>query len=675
MVLSTTSSVPLFTALSRVAVNAELLVISPRGSIMRPSGPYSISLQPFNPGQVFVGSSVWDQAFATFWFLVNTLRIQVVSVLVEDSIVKSFVQAALSMGAKEYGCSIVSSVVYITSADVSSSASHVVGVARAVILFGYTNVGLSIKAIRAVSQSIPIIVLSSLVDGTVLESTLVQSLGGNLDGVYMTQTVPSPNTNDPTMVRVVQSCITAVQAMNSSLSVVTGTVEGFLAAQVIMGAFRASFGPIMTSGMFRKAFYVASVFGVEGLILGPFQDSSCGSNSDYAACECNQGLRGVWFTKLVATTSGAGTPSVLALNVTFPIEGCGVQPTESSMKPASSSSLVMNVVIGVATPAAAMVILSSVYVVCARRRRRIKALSDAPSGEVTVVFTDVQDSTKLWDTCDGMKDALVTHNAVMREAIQRFKGYEVKTQGDSFMVAFRSAVDAADWCMSVQETLLTAPWPQDILEQPSCCVVHMPDSSTTSIPYLFRGLRVRMGMHVGFPQPEYNPRTNGVDYFGPMVNIAARIEALGAGGQVLMSRDAWNLLAEDYGVSVELGQFPLKGIRNEVAVVQVLPMSLSARKFPAIDRTKLLEQAVKDAATCDTCGQPLQCASCKHRSISISPLGQRKQSQGRKSRPFTVDRSISDSRVNTCESLEIEVLPSPSQQTLHTFGDRRRAKN
>ena len=93
----------------------------------------------------------------------------------------------------------------------------------------------------------------------------------------------------------------------------------------------------------------------------------------------------------------------------------------------------------------------------------------------------------------------------------------MKTQGDSFMVAFRSADAALAWCLDTQKALLFADWPPVILQLNSCVTVAMPAEINTDLLYVFRGLRVRMGVHTGFPQAEYNPRTNGVDYFGPMV--------------------------------------------------------------------------------------------------------------------------------------------------------------
>ena len=82
---------------------------------------------------------------------------------------------------------------------------------------------------------------------------------------------------------------------------------------------------------------------------------------------------------------------------------------------------------------------------------------DAPTGVVTLVFTDVQGSTVLWDRVpDGMRRALVLHDTIMRETLSAAKGYEVKTEGDAFMVAFASATAAVRWCLRAQEKLMAA---------------------------------------------------------------------------------------------------------------------------------------------------------------------------------------------------------------------------
>jgi hypothetical protein len=61
-------------------------------------------------------------------------------------------------------------------------------------------------------------------------------------------------------------------------------------------------------------------------------------------------------------------------------------------------------------------------------------------------------------------EALELHDRLLRELLGRTSGYEVKTQGDSFMVAFSWVGEALRWCLDVQEALLRAPGPPELLE-------------------------------------------------------------------------------------------------------------------------------------------------------------------------------------------------------------------
>ena len=68
---------------------------------------------------------------------------------------------------------------------------------------------------------------------------------------------------------------------------------------------------------------------------------------------------------------------------------------------------------------------------------------DMPSGTVTFLFTDIQDSTRLWESAAAdMTTAVHAHNVILRSAIERHGGYAFATVGDGFGAAFSSAVDA-----------------------------------------------------------------------------------------------------------------------------------------------------------------------------------------------------------------------------------------
>ncbi|KAI1756579.1 protein phosphatase 2C [Xylaria castorea] len=164
---------------------------------------------------------------------------------------------------------------------------------------------------------------------------------------------------------------------------------------------------------------------------------------------------------------------------------------------------------------------------------RLEAEVPAPIDKPSIVFTDIKNSTNLWEMYpDAMKVSIKLHNEVMRRQLRRIGGYEVKTEGDAFMVSFPTATSALLWCFSVQMQLLEVNWPSEVLNSVSCQEIFDKDNNL-----IFKGLSVRMGIHYGEPVAEIDPVTRRMDYFGPMVNKASRISAVADGGQIAVSAD------------------------------------------------------------------------------------------------------------------------------------------
>src|SRR5437879_692053 len=104
-----------------------------------------------------------------------------------------------------------------------------------------------------------------------------------------------------------------------------------------------------------------------------------------------------------------------------------------------------------------------------------------PQGVVTLMFTDVEGSTTRWERHPNLfGDALAIHDRLIREAVHRYNGYEVKTVGDAFMVAFHSAADAVRCAVAVQATFLATSSEEPVWSQVG-------------------GVRVRIGIHTGEP--------------------------------------------------------------------------------------------------------------------------------------------------------------------------------
>eukprot|EP01065_Artemidia_motanka_P022564 TRINITY_DN2675_c0_g4_i1.p1 TRINITY_DN2675_c0_g4~~TRINITY_DN2675_c0_g4_i1.p1 ORF type:complete len:1164 (+),score=240.29 TRINITY_DN2675_c0_g4_i1:61-3492(+) len=210
----------------------------------------------------------------------------------------------------------------------------------------------------------------------------------------------------------------------------------------------------------------------------------------------------------------------------------------------------------------------------------VKTVSAAPQDFAALVFTDIQSSTMLWELApDAMDEALDAHNKEIRYALQRWHGYEVKTIGDSFMMAFSDTVCAVMASLQIQEQLAAVPLPsafQDIeLTRPTV------DGEGKLI---WSGLRVRIGISCGTVISELNPVTLRHDYRGPTVNKASRLEGCGHGGAVTCCCDVHDTVTkrkqELYGgqvFCVKLGTLTLKGIAEPQDVWVLLPPSLRAR--------------------------------------------------------------------------------------------------
>jgi class 3 adenylate cyclase len=164
-----------------------------------------------------------------------------------------------------------------------------------------------------------------------------------------------------------------------------------------------------------------------------------------------------------------------------------------------------------------------------------------PSGVVTFLFTDVEGSTRLWEAdADAMRAAMAAHDKVLREAIEAHGGWLFKHTGDGACAAFASPRSAVDAAASAQREL---------------------------------ELPVRMGIATG----EAELREG--DYFGAVLNRAARVMAAGHGGQVLVADSAAGLLS---GVDlVNLGPRRLRDVPNPITLFQLRATGLPT-EFPPL---------------------------------------------------------------------------------------------
>eukprot|EP00754_Rhynchopus_humris_P022246 Rhum_TRINITY_DN14778_c2_g1::Rhum_TRINITY_DN14778_c2_g1_i1::g.115849::m.115849 len=173
-----------------------------------------------------------------------------------------------------------------------------------------------------------------------------------------------------------------------------------------------------------------------------------------------------------------------------------------------------------------------------------------------IVFTDIVGSTALWEECTDMSAAVSVHNKILRDCMCRHEGYEVKTIGDAFMVAFETFQNAVAFSLSVLDDL-SREWPEHLL-------------------IATRGLSLRVGANYGPVTMDFNLLTERMDYYGPAVNRAARLEAAAFPGSVMVLKAVLENVHIDASVlggvkKLDVAARTLKGIRGEFDLVALIP--------------------------------------------------------------------------------------------------------
>jgi class 3 adenylate cyclase len=162
---------------------------------------------------------------------------------------------------------------------------------------------------------------------------------------------------------------------------------------------------------------------------------------------------------------------------------------------------------------------------------------------VTICFTDIEGYTSLSHRMHEQEvDELVQeHNRIVRACIKKYNGYEVKTLGDGFMIAFASPCDGLLCALNTQ------------------CEIALWNAGN-----IHRRIWVRIGLHSG------SVISAEGDYAGAAVNAAARISALAAGGQVYVSEALKILCDSQVAITfIGLGSRSLKGFQHGFNLYEV----------------------------------------------------------------------------------------------------------
>ncbi len=168
-------------------------------------------------------------------------------------------------------------------------------------------------------------------------------------------------------------------------------------------------------------------------------------------------------------------------------------------------------------------------------------LHASPDGSITLMFTDIENSTALTEQYGDAKwlETLRQHNAVVEGEVKRHGGKVVKNRGDGYMLTFALPARGLDCALAIQHALAG-----------------------------HEVIRVRIGLHTG------NPTREGEDFFGTDVNFAARVADKALGGQVLISERVHSMLTKDHPARFgEAFEVDLKGLsgRHRLYAVEWTP--------------------------------------------------------------------------------------------------------
>jgi class 3 adenylate cyclase len=178
---------------------------------------------------------------------------------------------------------------------------------------------------------------------------------------------------------------------------------------------------------------------------------------------------------------------------------------------------------------------------------------DLPEGTVTLLFTDLEGSTRLLEAHpEAYRDAVRRHHALLREAVEGHGGVVFETVGDAVYAAFAAPADAVAAALAGQRALQAADWGEA------------------------GALRARTGLHTGELEAQ------GAHYFGEPLYRCARLTAAAHGGQVVLSEATAarvrGALPEGAGLR-DLGLRRLKDLRRPERVAQLVHPGLPA-EFP-----------------------------------------------------------------------------------------------
>ncbi|TPP55146.1 Adenylate and Guanylate cyclase catalytic domain family protein [Leishmania donovani] len=311
---------------------------------------------------------------------------------------------------------------------------------------------------------------------------------------------------------------------------------------------------------FKKTIYSTGVISSRGLSFGRFQWGCTTTPTDRFCVYHNYGAQGI----VMLSVQRMLDPTVPQLSSPMtPTMEYRPRQRSHALTPAQRGGAIA----GTALFTVILLAVAGLALYCCMDNRNNDAAPKDGDEPVTLLFTDIESSTALWAALPQlMADAIAAHHCVIRQLVKKYGCYEVKTIGDSFMIACRSAHSAVSLACEIQTKLLKHDWGTEALDR-------------------------------AYREFELARVTRGYDYYGDTSNMAARTEAVANGGQVVATEAAWWALSNDERAGIAHTAMGPQGLRGVPFAVEMFQLNAVPGRRHAALRTEIEAILPDDTAT------------------------------------------------------------------------------
>ncbi len=205
-------------------------------------------------------------------------------------------------------------------------------------------------------------------------------------------------------------------------------------------------------------------------------------------------------------------------------------------------------------------------------------LHEAPDGTVSLLFSDIEGSTAMWERLGDLKavEVLHAHDSIVRKQVESHQGFVANTTGDGFFVTFKTVRQALLCAIEIQRDLVA--YGRSHPDQP---------------------LRIRVGLHVGEARRESN------DYHGNAVNFAARVMGHADGGEIATSASFMDLAKDAGDIRFDQGrEVTLKGFPDTYRIYRVAWNVTDNGEWLCPNCTRAIPAAQRSCVACAEAPKP-----------------------------------------------------------------------